>query len=160
MILCGIDPGPRWTAAVIVGEDSRTVLDHHFAEPTMTPVGLNELVRRLNDWIEDWCVEYGAPAIFVEQANAPTPHKGIINPKPIMQTERIIGALCVGLRPIPVMVPPASFGKSPLVAYPEALRGRDRTGTGKSRWQHARAGYDVAVAGALIARLEAQTRSS
>jgi hypothetical protein len=103
----------------------------------------------------------------VEDANRPNPHVGrrradgtdrgpkIIDPGPTIETALCAGVIYAVFRAVcvTVMVPPDGFGaalpsrRHLLAAYPAELVGpRETTGAGKSKWQHLRAGYDVARA--------------
>jgi hypothetical protein len=156
VVICGVDPGPAVTAVVIThGPD--VLAQRTWIKPDLDPTGLRRLVDEIDDLIATtaYTAPTGTTRIYVEDLNPPTPHLGMTQPRWLMQTALIIGALCAGLRPTPRLVPPAQFGTGLLAAYPRCLVGpRERTGRGKGPFQHLRSAYDTALAGAAARRLE------
>lgn len=160
-MIVGIDPGPGVTAVVVL-QDARTVLGHQvYIKPDLDPHGLRQLVERIDDLVATCAYQHAAGLaaakinIFVEDLNPPTPHLGMTNVRWLLDTATIIGALAVGLRPTPHLVAPGRYGTGPLAAYPAELRHpRETTGSGHGPYQHRRAAYDVALAGAAFRRLE------
>jgi len=145
-VIIGIDPGSSHAAVVAI--TGPTV----FAATTLTrgdrqsmfEFGL-EVVEKVQELLE----MRGGRLLRIEDVNRPNPHLGMTNPQYVMDTSRMIGQLWgefYGAIEIEMVAPGGHGRRMPLrEAYPPELIGpRETTGSGKSRYQHARAAYDVA----------------
>lgn len=165
MIVLGIDPGARWTALVV--RDGDRLLAHKVTDRDALTVW-TPLVRYAQDVVaiaRAIRVDTAVDVTGVEGVVAPRPHaapgKGprLTDVGPTIETAWVAGALTHALGA--VVVEPSGFGapapnRRVLEAmYPADLIGpRETTGSGKSRWQHLRAAWDIA--GAVPAELRRQ----
>lgn len=99
------------------------------------------------------------PALAIEGLNAPSPHMGTINPRTLIASGVVLGAV-LGLYGHPigeplvervVIVPPGSHGSQPVAAYPQQLsspaeRKRGPLHVAGGNLRHARSAFDVAGA--------------
>lgn len=161
MRVLAIDPGSRWTAIVardihaLDHDDSvvyATVLDRreHTAR-NGAELPLEGWVRLVVDVATDARDTVNPDEIVVEEALAPNPHLGTINPSQIIATSAIVGGIVTAFTSARI-VPTGNYGapvanrRILLAAYPSQLVGpRETTGRGKSRRQHARAAWEMAA---------------
>lgn len=146
----GVDPGGRTTGVVAIDEDDK--------------VTFAELVERDGEWHDYRSEVIGAlidaarghircgcdeMVVAIEDVVDPNPHMGLTNIRGLLDTARILEAVCMHVGPSVVVVPPGGHGSGPLAAYPPELVGpREKAGTGKRR--HVRSAYDVALAGRVV----------
>lgn len=168
--ILAVDPGARQAGAVVRrGRDLKAWVTVLRDDPT-SPVA--EWAGEVCDALETMVGWYDAPStvLAVEGVNAPSPHMGMTNVAPTLDTAWVAGAVGAWGRDLglPVLVvPPARHGAPVegltgraarqvlLQKYPDVLVGpRETTGSGKGHLQHARAAWDVAGAAALQLRLE------
>lgn len=150
----GVDPGGRYLGiATRRGADllSARVVDRYRYPGALELEGWLRVVLEL---ILDEVEPLEAPLLAVEGVRAPTGHaRGrpghIINPKGILETAAVFGAI-VGHWPDVVVVEPAGNGSAIPAAYPAGIRSGVRLG-GPS--EHARSAYDVAAKAVGIDRL-------
>lgn len=165
MIVLGIDPGGAHTGFCLLEHSTRTV--HEFGvldrakwanEQDWRQANLKVLAEMTNN------LTNGGHHIVlagVEGWNIPNPHvrrrdgNSIINPKGIIDTAFIVGAVLTALdaSPVPrtILVPPDSNGSQPLMAYPAELVGEKEV-KGGGRLRHARSAFDVAMTAVTLSR--------
>ncbi len=166
MIVLGIDPGGRATGLCLVEHSTRTVLVFGVLD---RPKWSNEA-----DWRKDniaavtELVEHRTNGghhvelAGVEGWTVPNPHvrrangNSLINPKGIIDTAFIVGALLTALdhSPVPrtVLVPPGGNGSNPAAAYPPELIGPKEGPALGGRLRHARSAFDVAMTAVTLSR--------
>jgi len=167
-VILGVDPGARTVGAVL---RSGAELLGHTALVRDNPLG------PIESWIDDVLANLHdltngvnrVDVVAIEGVNAPSPHMGMINVAPTLETALVAGAVAGWAMPdgfATVIVPPDRFGapvegltgptarQALLQRYPADLVGpRETTGSGKGPLQHVRAAYDVAGAAGLLLRM-------
>lgn len=163
MIVAGVDPGAKWVAYVVadLAASASMVLEFDVWERDRGE-DVYAFARRVGDLIGASVAEWadGQPdplLVGLEGMNSPTPHLGMTQVRHIVETFYVLGYLeaAVGWAGgYTVIVPPGRHGTGLLAAYPDFLVGaRETTGTGKSKWQHLRAAWDVAHAAEGMANM-------
>ena len=171
LAVVGIDPGARWTAAVL------RIGDHPVHGWTYGPVNrLGELDAAALDKPDDWAAfsryagrvldalgqlvteaeqHHGAVRVAIEAINVPvgwlSVGHGRYNRLPLIDwlTPTRVVAAVIGAYPDARLVPPDKLGRRPTEDYPRELRGPRPAdwGPGEARRgerDHERAAYDVA----------------
>lgn len=142
--ILGIDPGSAQTGLCVV-ERGNVLAVEVLERPKAISIDswCAFVCRNLDDFVR------GVNLVAIEDINAPNPHMGMTNPRPHMETSRLIGSIVTYIdnRFVcdVVMVPPGGHGSNPLATYPTELVGpNEPKGTGRLR--HARSAWDVAMA--------------
>lgn len=151
-VVVGVDPGGASTG-VVVRHGSRLVDGCTLHRDTQTtPAYLAEVAAAVLGYVS----VHHATVVAVEDTVPPNPHLGVSNPAGIIATAQVLGAVLLAV-PDAVLVPPAGHGRRSsgrvelLARYPVELVGvREQHGTGGMR--HMRSAWDIAAAGALLAR--------
>ena len=98
------------------------------------------------------------PLVGIEDINPPSPHVRLINPRGLIDTATVIGAVLGRFSAdawvTAVLVPPGGNGSAPLAAYPTVLRPTRGQGKGHDVMRHCRSAWDVAGAAPALHRLE------
>lgn len=160
-VVIGVDPGGRQTGIVVRYGDNCLAADLVTRDgPEAFPGAdyLAEVVDAIGGLIvygrdqicgDDTC----APAVVaVEGVVHPSGHVRMINAAGLLGTATVLGAVLAHY-PAALVVPPAGNGAGPRSAYPAVLwPPTEKRGTGRCR--HLRSAWDIAEAGAFLARLE------
>ena len=171
-VILGVDPGARTVGAVLRrGAD----LIAHTAVVRRDPLGpIEDWFDTVIDALGQLCdrpTDEWPKLLAVEGVNAPSPHMGMTNVAPTLETALVAGVV-VGFGMVDDLparvIPPDRFGspvegltgqvarQTLLQRYPADLVGpRETTGSGKGPLQHVRAAWDCAGAAALRLRMEA-----
>lgn len=157
----GVDPGGRQTGLVVRCGDSCLAADLVTREgPETFPEAdyLGEVVEAIGGLVvyasQDLPELFGAgwPRVAVEGVVHPNGHVRMINAAGLLGTATVLGAVLAHF-PAALVVPPAGHGAGPRQAYPAALwPPTEKRGAGRCR--HLRSAWDIAEAGAFLARLE------
>ena len=157
-VIVGVDPGGRQTGLVV--RHGRDLLAADLVTrdgPEVFPGA--DYLREVTDAIGGLVV-YAAqelpdadrPRIAVEGVVHPNGHVRMINAAGLLGTATVLGAI-LGNWPSAIVVPPAGNGAGPRSAYPGSLwPPQEKRGAGRCR--HLRSAWDIAEAGAFLARLE------
>lgn len=154
-VVIGVDPGGRTTG--IVARIAHVCLAADLVTrdgPAVFPdaVYLDEVVAAIGGLVVYVEQDRPRPTIAVEGVVHPNGHVRMINAAGLLGTAAVLGAV-LAYFPAAVVVPPAGNGAGPRSAYPAALwPPTEKRGAGRCR--HLRSAWDVAEAGAFLARLE------
>lgn len=146
-IKIGIDPGPTYTAVSVI-EDEVLILSTTYKRPAgdVPPVFWATEVAHMiqKEIIERWPdADIGIEGVVTPQSHFQG-KKNLINPKTVIHTALVVGALAA-LNPTAVIVRPGKNGSQ--ATYPEELTGtRPKTLEGKAvgTRNHERSAFDVA----------------
>lgn len=152
-ICVGIDPGARYTGVAVIDSSEVLLASWIFVRPELEKdyiIWSRELLRVLDTEV---FARFPKAHIGIENVSDPKGFKGgshsAMNPRDIMRTAQILGALSVHY-PDAVYISPANNGSQSDDYYPDALKGRRpadligsnyKSGTRK----HEKSAYDVAV---------------
>lgn len=160
-VMIGVDPGGRQTGLVVRYGNACLAADlitRDGPEVFPGPDYLAEVVEAIGGLVvyasQDLPELAGAgwPRIAVEGVVHPNGHVRMINAAGLLGTATVLGAVLAHF-PAALVVPPAGNGAGPRSAYPAALwPPTEKRGTGRRR--HLRSAWDIAEAGAFLARLE------
>lgn len=157
-VIVGVDPGGRQTGIVVRYGSSCLAADLLTREgPEMFPKSdyLAEVVDAIGGlllYASQAAPDAGWPRVAVEGVVHPNGHVRMINAAGLLGTATVLGAVLAHY-PAALVVPPSSHGAGPRTAYPAALwPPSEKRGAGRCR--HLRSAWDIAEAGAFLARLE------
>lgn len=161
-VVLGVDPGGRQTGLVVRYGSACLAADLVTRDGPETFPGadyLAEVVEAIGGLLvyasQDLPELAGAgwPLVAVEGVVHPNGHVRMINAAGLLGTATVLGAVLAHF-PAALVVPPAGNGAGPRSAYPAALwPPTEKRGAGRCR--HLRSAWDIAEAGAFLARLEA-----
>lgn len=146
MLVIGVDPGGQETGIVLRdGNEVITgILLRRLRSDSLTDY-LAEHVRCLKDLRSTYGDDI---AIVCETITVPSPHVRVIAVQGLLDTQFLIGGLCVAF-PGLILVEPSGHGSQPLFSYPSSLVGpRERVGAG--RFRHLRSAFDVGAASYVL----------
>lgn len=147
----GVDPGGRQTGVVARDESGfvwAATITRDDAGSTPGVDYFGEVVAAVTDAAGRLS---GTVLVAVEGVVHPNGHVRMMNVTGLLGTAMVLGALMQEF-PAAVVVPPGGHGAGPLDAYPAVLRG-PRELKGKGRFRHVRSAWDIAEAGAFVARI-------
>lgn len=157
-VVVGVDPGGRQTGIVVRYGDTCLAADLLTRDgPETFPKAdyLAEVIDAIGGLVvyaSQEAPDAGWPRVAVEGVVHPSGHVRMINAAGLLGTACVLGAVLAHY-PAALVVPPASHGAGPRSAYPAALwPPTEKRGTGRRR--HLRSAWDIAEAGAFLARLE------
>lgn len=159
-VIIGVDPGGRQTGLVVRYGDNCLAADLVTRDgPELFPGAdyLAEVVDAIGGLIvyasQDLpeLADAAPPRIAVEGVVHPSGHVRMINAAGLLGTATVLGAV-LAMFPSAFVVAPAGHGAGPRSAYPLKLwPPTEKRGAGKCR--HLRSAWDIAEAGAFLARL-------
>ena len=156
-VVVGVDPGGRQTGLVVRWGDELLAADLITRDGPEVFPGAAYLIEVI-DAVGGLAVYAGQEApdarrvIAVEGVVHPSGHVRMINAAGLLGTATVLGAILASW-PAALVVPPAKHGGGPRQAYPNPIwPPGDKKGTG--RYRHVRSAWDIAEAGAFLARLE------
>lgn len=146
----GIDPGSRNTAIVVRDGDQVILASTYVRIGNQDPV---EYAFEVVDYIQGIRDQFPTIPMGLEGIKDPKGFnrgkRAAINPKDIVRTGIVVGAVAVAWRKEIIMVPPGGNGSQDISQYPLALKGRrpktllgDSHGAGTRR--HEQSAFDVA----------------
>ena len=157
-VIVGVDPGGRQTGLVVRHGDQLLAADLVTRDgPETFPKAdyLAEVVDAIGGlvvWAGQEAPDAGRPKVAVEGVVHPSGHVRMINAAGLLGTATVLGAVLAAW-PSALVIPPASHGAGPRSAYPAQLwPPTEKRGAGRHR--HVRSAWDIAEAGAFLARLE------
>jgi hypothetical protein len=157
-VVVGVDPGGRQTGVVVrYGSDCLAADLVTRAGPELFPGAayLDEVADAIGGLVvyaAHTAPAAGWPLVAVEGVVHPSGHVRMINAAGLLGTATVLGAVLAHY-PAALIVPPAKHGAGLRQAYPPSLwPPNDRKGTGRCR--HLRSAWDIAEAGAFLARLQ------